>query len=185
MCAHRRDRADLRRRGASGLRLSNGAWRLTEHSQPIAPHTPCVTDTHGDAGAVEEFQHLDRDLSAVVEPVTKLRRGQHSGRIGSGDVRRNAGHFRYRLAEEELIRRDLDHAPHALHPLQRGAHRCFGHRQRVCQVARTRWAKAIRGDELRTFCQTRSSCADSVARWVGRRSQARPVPICGHETAPR
>ena len=68
-------------RAAKPIACSTPLRRLTEQPNPVRAHPPLVADTHGDAGAVEELQDLDRHLPTVRQPVAKRRGGHRAGGI--------------------------------------------------------------------------------------------------------
>src|ERR1700694_710043 len=68
--------------------------------------------------AVEEFQNLDRDLAAVVDPVAELRRGELAVRESGDELDDDADHIGHGLAQEEMIMRDLVGLAHAAKKLE-------------------------------------------------------------------
>ena len=75
-----------------------------------------------DAVAVEEFEDLDRDLAAVVEPVAELRRGELAVRRRAPRVDGDLHHLGHGAAQEEMIVRDLVDLAHAAEQLQQPPH---------------------------------------------------------------
>src|SRR6202023_645365 len=77
-----------------------------------------IAAAQGDAMAVEEFQNLDRDLAAVVDPVAELRRGELAVRRRRAEIADDADHLGHGLAQEEMIVLDLVGLAHAAKKLE-------------------------------------------------------------------
>ena len=72
-----------------------------------------VASAQGHAMAIEEFEDLDRDLAAVVDPVTKLGGGEGAVRDRFGEVGGDARHFPDGGAKEEVVVRHFVGPAHA------------------------------------------------------------------------
>src|SRR5690606_16702156 len=84
-------------------------WRRAEMADLRRHHPPLVADAGSDAGAVEELQHLDRDLPPGAEPVAEARRGH--GRLAAlAQLGDEMCHLGRGGTQEEVVRRDLHHA---------------------------------------------------------------------------
>ena len=73
------------------------AGRWAEQVEPPPVDASQVAAADGDAVAIEEFENLDSDLSAIVEPVAELR-GVEAGGIEPGKLLRDADHLGKRAA---------------------------------------------------------------------------------------
>ena len=101
-----------------------------------------------DAMAVEEFENLDGDLAAVVEPVAKLRRGELAVGAVAATSTMMLDHLRDGAAQEEMVVRDLIDLPHAAEQLQQPAHVALAsaeHRRRYRAPAAAESVRLRRG----------------------------------------
>ena len=108
------------------------------------------------AVAVEEFEDLDRDLAAVVEPVAELRGGELALRGLRRDVGDDLDHLGDRVAQEEMIVRDLVDLAHAAEQLEQAPDLRLRHREQPGDVAHARRTEALAAAEQRRGSRAQS-----------------------------
>ncbi|MCK9908856.1 hypothetical protein MXD81_06935 [Microbacteriaceae bacterium K1510] len=94
-----------------------------------------IAAAQGDAMAIEEFEDLDRDLSAIVDAVAKLRCGELPARCRSGAIDNDLHHLGDGRAQEEMIVRHFIDLAHAADELQEAAHIRLAHIEQPGDVA--------------------------------------------------
>ena len=104
---------------------------------------PKIATTQGQSQPVKEIQRLNRDLSPVLQPITKTRRGKPSLGRGGGKLAQDGDHFDRGRAQKEMVMRDLIHAPLSRRHAQDAAQIRLIRRQIPGQIAHPGRAKAF------------------------------------------
>ena len=81
--------------------------RAMEQVEPMLVDAAKIAPPKCDAMTVEEFEHLNRDLAAIVKPVAKLRRSELSVRSLGSEIGGNLHHLRNGAAQKEMIVSDF------------------------------------------------------------------------------
>ena len=110
--------------------------------------------------AIKEFENLDRNLAAVVEPVAQLRGAELSVWRSGGERRKQMRDLGNSPAQEEMVRRDFIQLTHAGELLEQSPHLLLWKRERGGNVAHPRRTEAFCAGEQRCYSR---ECASGPA----------------------
>ena len=122
-----------------GSRCGHGAKQI----QPMLVQAPKVAAAKRDAVAIEEFENLDRDFAAIVEPIAELRCRELVAVGMGGDVNHHIDHLADGRAQKEVIVGDLIDAAEAAGKLQEPAYVRLSNVEKAGDVADAWGTKAV------------------------------------------
>jgi len=112
-------------------------------------HATQITSAQRHTVAVEEFEDLDSDLAAIVEPIAEFGGGELPVRRLGCKIYGNFHHLRHGAAKEEMVVRHLVDFAETAEQLQKPADGSLIHADHVTDVADARRTKALRADNQR------------------------------------
>ena len=117
--------------------------RAAEQVEPVFVDAAQIAAPQRDAVTVEEFEDLDGDLAAVVEPVAEFGGGELPGRRLRRQIGGNFHHLRHGAAKKEMIVGNLVDLAEAAEQLEKPPDVGFISADHAGDVADARRAKAL------------------------------------------